>query len=61
MLTNLTNKKTIKMIVNRRGLRMRKLYRPYLPREAASGQLECWLLRKTPNDSSFGPSEESCM
>ena len=43
---------------------MRKLYRPYLPREAAArGLLEVslrWRLRKTPSDSSSGPSEEGC-
>ena len=48
----------------KRGLRMRKLYRPYLPREvAARGLLEVSLhrrLRKTPTDSSSGPSEEGC-
>ena len=34
----LTNKKKcyIKTIVHKRDLRMRKLYRPYLPREAAA-------------------------
>ena len=44
---------------------MRKLCRPYLPREAAArGLLEVSLrrwLRKIPTDSSSGPSEEGCM
>ena len=44
---------------------MRKLYRPYLPREAAAmGLLEVPLrrwLRKTRTDSSSGPSEGGCM
>ena len=43
---------------------MRKLYRPYLPREAAArGLLEVSLrrrLRKTLIDSSSGPCEEGC-
>ena len=43
---------------------MRKLYRPYLPREAAArGLLEVLQrgkLRKTPTDSSSGPSGEGC-
>ena len=66
MLINLTNKKTryIKTIVNKCGLRMRKLYRLYLPREAAArGLLEVSLrrrLRKTPTDSSTSPSGEGC-
>ena len=46
------------MIVNKRSLR------PYLPREvAAMGLLEVSLhrrLRKTPTDSSSGPSGEGC-
>ena len=50
------------MIVNKHGLRMRKLYRPYIPREAAArGQLEVSLrmrLRNTQTDSSSGPAEE---
>ena len=66
MLINLTNKKKryIKTIVNKRSLRVHKLYRPYLPREAAArGLLEvslCRLLRKTLTDSSSGPSKEGC-
>ena len=45
---------------------MRKLYRPYLPREAvARGVLELVSLRrrlrKIPTDSSSSPSEEGCM
>ena len=38
MLTTLTNKKKtyFKMIVNKRDLRMCKLYRPYLLREAGT-------------------------
>ena len=44
---------------------MRKLYRPYLPREAAArGLLEVSLrrwLRKTKTDSSSGPSKEGCV
>ena len=44
---------------------MYKLYRLYLPREAAArGAIEVSLrrlLRKTPTDSSSGPSEEGCM
>ena len=51
-------------MVNKRGLRMRKVYRPYLQREAAArGLLEVSLrrwLRKTPTDSSSSPSEEGC-
>ena len=64
MLTNITNTKICytKTIVNKRGLRMRKLYRPFLTREAAArGVLEvslCRRLRKTPTDSSSCPSEE---
>ena len=53
------------MIVNKYGLRMRKLYGPYFPREAAArGLLEMSIrrwLRKIPTDSSSGPSEEGCM
>ena len=43
MLTNITNTKItwIKTIVNKRGLCMRKLYKPFLPREAAA---RCLLL-----------------
>ena len=40
---------------------MRKLYRPYLPREtAARGLLEVstQVVKETPSDSSSGPSEE---
>ena len=63
MLTNLTNKKKA-LNFNKRGLRMHKLYRPYLQREAAArGLLEvslCRRLRKTPTDSSSGPSGEGC-
>ena len=62
MLTDLT-KKIKKTTVNKCG--MRKLYRPYLLREApAKGLLEVTLrrwLRKNPTDSISGPSEESCM
>ena len=65
MLTNLMNKKKFKTIVNKRCLHIRKLYRPYLQREAAArGLLEMSLrrcLRKTLTDSSSGPSEEVCM
>ena len=63
MLMNLTEKKqrSIKMIVNKCSLLMRKLYRQYLPREAATrGLLEVswpWRLRKT---SSSSPSGEGC-
>ena len=63
MQTNLTNKKkTVKLID--RCLCMRKLYRSYLPREAAARvllevSLRRWL-RKTPTDSSSGPSGEGC-
>ena len=40
---------------------MRKLYRPYLPRDAAArGLLEVSLRRQTQTDSSSGPSEEGC-
>ena len=50
------------MIVNKRALRMRKLYTPFLPREAAvRGLLKVVLrrrLRKTPTDSNSRPSEE---
>ena len=58
------------MIVNKRGLHMRKLYRPYHPREAAARSLLevsllevslRWWLRKTPTDSSSSTSEEGCM
>ena len=66
MLTNLTNRKKhqLKTIVNKRSV-CSKLYRPYLPREASASclfevSLRRWL-RKTPTDSSSGPSEESCM
>ena len=49
------------MIVNKHGLCMHKLYRPYLPREAAAkGLLEvslCRRLRKTPTVSSSGSSK----
>ena len=49
------------MISNKRGLRLRKLYRPYFPREAAArGLLEvsqCGRLRKT---LASGPSGEGC-
>ena len=47
------------MIVNKRGLRMRKLYRPF--EAAVRGLLEVSLrrrLRKTPTDSSSRPTEE---
>ena len=61
MLTNKKNK-LIKTIVNKCGLRMCKLYRPYLPRDAAArGLLEVSLsrrLRKPPTDSTSGHSEE---
>ena len=44
---------------------MRKLYRPYLPREAAArGLLEVSLrrwLRKSLTDSMSGPSDEGCI
>ena len=64
MLTNLTNKKKKNVKLNKRGLPMRKLYRPYLPREAAArGLLEvslCRWLRKTRTDSSSSPSEGGC-
>ena len=53
------------MIVNKHGFRKRKLYRPYLPREAATrGLLEvslCRRLRKTLTVSSSGLSEEGCI
>ena len=61
----LMNLKIFKMIVNKCGLLMRQLYRPYLPREAAArGLSEVSLrrrLRKTLTDSSSGPSGEGCM
>ena len=45
MLMNLTIKN--KKIVDKNGLQMRKLYKPYLPREAAArGLLEVSLCRK---------------
>ena len=60
MLANLSNTKKMS-IINNCGLRMHKLYRPFLPGEAAArGLLEVSLrrlLRKTPTDSSSNPSE----
>ena len=63
MLTNLTNKKK-SLNFNKCSLHMRKLYRPYLQREAAARDLLevslCRWLRKTLTDSSSGPSGEGC-
>ena len=66
MLTNLTNKKKTVILKQSfgRDWPIRKLYRPYLPKEAAArGLMEVsqrGQLRKTPTDSSSGPSGEGC-